>query len=85
MLGKNTNKEEVIATFSHLQNVQIGKNNFTNEDLEKYFGAMGKITGSNKPATILLKQVFQKEYPITRIPNDKSLPRVPSKIEEKFR
>jgi hypothetical protein len=85
MLGKNTNKEEVIATFSHLQNVQIGKNNFTNEDLEKYFGAMGKITGSNKPATILLKQVFQKEYPITRIPNDKSLPRVPSKIEEKLK
>ena len=85
MLRKNTNKEELIATFSHLENVQIGKNNFTDKDLEDYFGAMGSINNSNKLATILLKQVFQKEYPITRLPNDKSLPRVPVKAEEKLK
>ena len=85
MLRKNTNKEELIATFNHLENVQIGKNNFTDEDLEKYFGAMGSINNSDKLATILLKQVFQKEYPITRLPNDKSLPRVPTRTEEKLK
>lgn len=80
---RDKNKEEVIATFSHLENVQIGKNHFTNEDLEKYFDARGVVLNSNKSAIILLKQVFQKEYPITRLPNDKSLPRVPTKAEEK--
>lgn len=83
MFRRDKNKEEVIATFDHLENVQIGKNNFSNEDLENYFGARGVVLNSNKSAIILLKQVFQKEYPITRLPNDKSLPRVPTKAEEK--
>jgi len=80
---RDKNKEEVIATFSHLENIQIGKNNFTNDDLRKYFAANETVLNSEKSAIILLKQVFQKEYPITRIPNDKSLPRVPTKAEEK--
>ena len=83
--GRLNYKKEDIANFSHIEQVQIGKNYFSNEDLKEYFGAIGDIADSNKSAIVLLKQVFQTEYPITRLKSDKSLPRVPVKQEEKYK
>ena len=67
--GRLNYKKEDIANFSHIEQVQIGKNYFSNEDLKEYFGAIGDIADSNKSAIVLLKQVFQTEYPITRLLN----------------
>ena len=60
------------ATFEHLHSIKIGKHDYNDNDLEKKF---------NKDTITLLKQVFQTEYPITRISS--GLPRVPARVEDK--
>ena len=72
--NKTIYKQEDIALFSHLEHVKIGKHYLNNKELDDYFSPNDKI---------LLKQVFQEEYPVTRT-ND-NLPRVPSLKEEKDR
>lgn len=64
------------ARFENIHSIQIGKNYYDEKDLEKYFNA-------DDDTLVLLKRVFQKDYPITRTSN--GLPRVPSNTEDKHR
>lgn len=67
---ENPNKR--IAAFEHLHSIKIGKHDYNDTDLEKKFSF---------DSIILLKQVFQTEYSITRTKG--GLPRVPARSEDK--
>ena len=63
------------AQFEDLHSIQIGKYWLNENDLKEKFG-------DDDDTIVLLKRVFQKEYPITRTNN---IPRVPSRLEDKHR
>lgn len=74
--NKTLYKPEYIAAFTYLEQVKIGKNYFNDEELIKHF------ISTSSDDIILLKQVFQEEYPITRTYDN--LPRVPSRQDQKL-